>query len=254
MNHRKSLILVAVFGLLIVPLQLHAANSFAQAMSDSINHEDRPIEDIAVDQRRLPLEVLSFAGLEQGMHVFEMEAGGGYYTEIISRFVGPKGSVVYQNPASFDSFLGDIPEKRFGGNRLPNVRLSKSGFDALDAADNSIDLVTWIMGPHELWYSPAEGISLGNPEKTFAEIARILKPGGVFLALDHHAASDSGTEVGGTLHRIREDIIVKHAETSGMKVLETSDMHEHNEDPLDVGVFDPAVRGKTSRFVVLFQK
>ncbi len=254
MIHYKLLLLLAVLGLMLIPFQLQGANNSAQSITDAINHADRPGEDTVDDERRKPAEVLAFSGLTRGMHVFDMEAGGGYYTEIISRVVGPAGSVVYQNPPSFDSFLGDIPQKRLGGNRLPNVRLSKSGFDALDAADNSIDLVTWVMGPHELWYSPAEGISLGNPEKTFAEIARILKPGGVFLAIDHNAASDTGTEVGGTLHRIREDIIIEHAEATGMKVVKSSDMHKQQDDPLDVGVFDPSVRGKTSKFVVLFQK
>jgi predicted methyltransferase len=227
------------------------ADSSAELVANALIHGDRPAEDAADDARRMPLEVLAFAGIEAGMHVFEMEAGGGYYTEILSRAVGPAGSVVMQNPPSFDSFVGDAPEQRVA--RLPNVRLSKTNFDELDAPDNSMDMVTWILGPHELWFMP-DGESLGVPAQSFAEIARILKPGGVFLAIDHHAAADSPVDVGGTLHRIREDIIQEFAEAAGLTVLRKSNLHINENDPLDIGVFTPSIQGKTSKFVVLYRK
>lgn len=230
--------------------QAHAASS-AELVANALIHGERPAADAADDARRMPLEVLAFAGIDQGMHIFEMEAGGGYYTEILSRAVGPAGSVVMQNPPSFDSFVGDQPEQRVA--RLANVRLSKTNFDALDAPDNSRDMVTWILGPHELWYMP-DGQSLGNPAASFAEIVRILKPGGVFLAIDHHAAADSGPEVGGTLHRIREDLITEYAQAAGLSVLRTSNLHINDDDPLTNGVFDPSIQGQTSKFVVLYRK
>lgn len=227
------------------------ADSSAELVANALIHGDRPAEDAADDGRRMPLEVLSFAGIEAGMDVFEMEAGTGYYTEILSRAVGPAGSVVMQNPPSFDSFYGDAPAQRAA--RLNNVRVSKTNFDQLDAADNSIDMVTWILGPHELWYMQ-DGQSLGVPAQSFAEIARILKPGGVFLAIDHHAPADSTVDVGGTLHRIREDIIQEFAEAAGLTVLRKSNLHLNENDPLNIDVFNAAVQGKTSKFVVLYRK
>lgn len=227
------------------------AASSAELVAAALAHSERPAEDAADDARRMPLEVLAFAGLEEGMAIFEMEAGAGYYTEILSRAVGPEGSVIMQNPPSFDSFLNDGPERRVA--RLDNVRLSKTNFDNLDAEDGSMDMVTWILGPHELWYR-AGGLSLGDVRGTFAEIARILKPGGVFLAIDHHAASDSTTEVGHRLHRIREDIVTDLAQQAGLTVARSSNMHINEQDPLRNGVFDPAIQGRTSKFVVLYRK
>ena len=229
---------------------VHAASS-ADLVAAALANPERPAEEVADDGRRMPLEVLAFAGLEEGMAIFEMEAGGGYYTEILSHAVGPNGSVVMQNPPSFDSFLGDGPEQRVA--RLDNVRLSKTLFDNLDAADGSIDMVTWILGPHELWYR-AGGVSLGDVRGTFAEIARILKPGGVFLAIDHHAAPDSTTEVGHRLHRIREDIVTDLAQEAGLTVARSSNMHINEDDPLRNGVFDTSIQGRTSKFVVLYRK
>jgi len=240
---------LAVFAFSGLALAHERAADLVQA---ALVHGDRPAADAEDDARRMPLEVLSFAGIRRGMDVLELEAGAGWYTEILSRTVGSAGSVIMQNPPSFDMYYGDGPEQRAA--RLANVRLSKTNFDALDAADNSIDLVTWILGPHELWFEPEEGVSLGDPETAFAEIHRVLKPGGLFLAIDHMAAPDSGLEVGGTLHRIREDIVTEYAEAAGLSVLRTSPLLLNADDPLDIAASDPAIRGYTSRFVVLYRK
>lgn len=244
--------LSAAFAALFLAGQAVAHDRAADLVQAALVHGDRPAADAEDDARRMPLETLAFAGIRSGMAVFEMEAGGGWYTEILSRTVGPTGSVIMQNPPSFDGFYGDGPAERAA--RMDNVRLSRTNFDELDAPDNSIDMVTWIMGPHELWFEPGEGVSLGDPQTTFAEIHRILKPGGVFLAIDHRAAPDSGPEVGGTLHRIREDIVVDYAEAAGLSVLRSSPLFHNEDDPLDISIYDPSVQGQTERFVVLFRK
>ena len=227
------------------------AQSSADLVAAALTHPDRPAEEAADDARRMPIEVLSFAGITAGMDVLEMEAGGGWYTEIISRTVGPSGSVIMQNPGPFESFTGDADNNRAA--KLANVTLSTTDFDELDAADGSIDLVTWILGPHELWFEPG-GVSLGDPAASFAEIARVLKPGGRFLAVDHHAAASAGPEVGGTLHRIGESIVNDYAEGAGLTLIRSSGMHLNPEDPLDNGVFDPSIQGKTSKFVLVYEK
>ena len=120
-------------------------------------------------------------------------------------------------------------------------------------ADNSIDLVTWILGPHELGFAP-DGKSLGDPETSFTEIARILKPGGVFLAIDHDAVKGSGLEVGGTIHRGDEVAITALANAAGLTLADSSDLLKNADDDLTAMVFSPNVRGKTSRFVLRFEK
>ncbi|MDD9958018.1 MAG: methyltransferase domain-containing protein [Gammaproteobacteria bacterium] len=229
------------------------AQTSAEIVQNALNASGRPAEDAADDARRMPLEVLSFAGIEAGMTILEMEAGGGYYTEILSRAVGSNGSVIMQNPPAFDSFSGEAVQARLANNRLANVTFSRVNFDELEADDNSVDMVTWILGPHELWFEPG-GQNLGDPAGTFAEIERVLKPGGVFLAIDHDAAADSGTDVGGSLHRIYEGHIVELAEGAGLSLVRSSNLHSNESDPLDIGVFDPAIQGRTDKFVLLYQK
>lgn len=227
------------------------AQSSADLVSAALNHQDRPAEEAGDDGRRMPLEVLSFAGIEAGMSVLEMEAGGGWYTEVLSRTVGSNGSVVMQNPPAFEGFTGDADDNRAAS--LSNVSLSITNFDELEAADGSLDLVTWILGPHELWFAPG-GQSLGDATTSFAEIARVLKPGGRFLAVDHHAMADAGPEVGGTLHRIGEGIISDYAAAAGLNLIRSSNMHINPEDPMTDGATAPSIRGRTSKFVLLFEK
>ena len=251
MRNELKTMLGSVLGVGLLFSGIASAQSSADLVAAALSHSDRPAEEAADDARRMPIEVLSFAGIEAGMDVLEMEAGGGWYTEILSHTVGPAGSVIMQNPAAFEGFTGDADNERAA--KLANVTLSTTNFDELDAADGSIDLVTWILGSHELWYMPG-GESLGDPDGTFAEIARVLKPGGRLLAVDHHAAASAGPEVGGTLHRIGESIVTDLAEGAGLNLIRSSGMHLNPEDPLDNGVFDPSIQGKTSKFVLVFEK
>ena len=248
----------ALFAVAISSLMAFSFSALGQTSADlvagALDHGDRSSGDAADDGRRMPLEVLAFAGIEAGITVLELEAGTGYYTEILSRAVGPNGSVIMQNPPAFDGFFGEAVEQRLAGNRLTNVSLSRTNFDELGAADNSVDMVTWILGPHELWFQPAENVSLGDPEESFEEIYRVLKSGGVFLVVDHMAEDSAGPEVGCTLHRIGEGIVTELAESAGLTVLRSSNLHKNEDDPRNNNVFDPSIQGQTSKFVLLFEK
>lgn len=222
----------------------------AQAVASSSRSE----ADRADDPMRKPAQILTFTDVEPGMTVFEMEAGEGYYTELLSALVGPEGKVIMQTPPSFDAFLTDAIEARLAGGRLANVRLSETNFDNLDAGDNSVDMVTWFLGPHELYFTPSDGVTLGDPEAVYAEVYRILKPGGTFVILDHAAVAGSPSSTGNALHRIDPEIVKSVAADAGFTLLAESDILQHPEDDRTMSVFDPAVRRKTDRFLLKYQK
>jgi predicted methyltransferase len=223
---------------------------------DAFAKDDRPESDYEQHEIRKAREVLAFSGIGEGMTVIDMEAGGGMYTEIFSKTVGNDGTVYMQNPPLFDGFAGDAIKARVADNRLPNVRQMRTAFDTLPAADGSVDVVTWILGPHELWFYPEDAPQgvLGDPDKAFDEIARVLKTGGHFIALDHRAAPGSPPETGGTTHRIDQAIVVEAAAAAGLELVAESDVLTNAEDDYDKNVFDPSVRRRTDRFLLKFEK
>ncbi|MEZ5939003.1 MAG: class I SAM-dependent methyltransferase [Hyphomonadaceae bacterium] len=215
----------------------------------------RPADDAADDEARKTAETLAFIGLLPGDAVLELEAGSGYYTELFAGAVGPDGKVLMQNPPEFDSFAGEAVEARLADNRLPNVTLVKTHFDQLDAPDNSVDVVTWVLGPHELFYkTDAFPDGLGDVQTSYAEVFRVLKPGGRFIVLDHAAAAGAGSETGGTLHRIDPAIVKADAAAAGFAVGAESDLLANPEDDHTKMVFDPSVRRHTDQFLVRFVK
>jgi predicted methyltransferase len=218
--------------------------------------DDRPEQDYELYPVRKSAEVLAFSGIMPGMTVVEMEAGDGFYTELLSRVAGPDGKVYMQNPPSFKAFLGDSVSKRVDG-RLLNVQIVESAFDNLsNVPDADADIVTWFLGPHELWYTPndePEGV-LGDPDMTFDEIARVLKPGGHLVVLDHMAPAGSPPTTGGDTHRIDKAVIIALAEDHGLTLVDESDILANPDDDGTVQVFDPTVRRKTDRFLLKFAK
>ena len=214
----------------------------------------RPEADRERDVSRKPEAMLMFMEVQRGLSVFEIEAGDGYMTEIFSRAVGSEGRVVMQNPQEFLEFVGDAIEARLVNSRLPNVRTSHSPFDALDAADASMDLVTWVLGPHELYCRADCGdANVGDPETAYAEIFRILKPDGAFVVIDHMAVEGSPETTGNDLHRI-DPAIVKRMATQAGFILEAEGAYLVNPgDPLTQSIEDMP-RGHTSQFAIRYRK
>jgi predicted methyltransferase len=216
---------------------------------------DRLPADTARDASRKSLEVLAFSKIMPGQTVFEMEAGGGYFTDLLSRAVGPTGKVIMQGPKEFESFYKADIDAHVGNNRLPNVTVSQTMFDKLEAPDASVDVVTWFQGPHELYCKKECGdLPMGEPTAVFAEISRILKPGGYFVIIDHAAAQGAPTTTGNDLHRIDPMRVKALATAANFALDEESGLLANAADDHTKGVFDDSIRGKTDQFLLRYRK
>lgn len=228
-----------------------AVADYASILADP----NRPAADKADDAARKPAEVLAFVQIRPGETVLEMEAGRGWYSDILSSALGAQGKLIVQYPPEFS--YGDAAFKaRTDAGRLKNVTISVSAFDKLKVPDNSVDKVLWILGPHELYFTPrnAQAGVLGDVKKTYAEIARVLKPGGMFIAMDHAAAAGAPTSTGQTIHRIDPAVVLASAKEAGLKFVDKSDVLANSSDDRSKMVFDASFRRHTDQFLFRFVK
>lgn len=213
----------------------------------------RPVADRANDARRKVVEGLAFMKVRPGSTILDMEAGSGYWSEILARATGPSGRVTLQNPPAFQGRLGPLLDARLATNGLTNMSKSFTNFDALALTTASVDMVTWVQGPHELYFTPPSG-SLGNPTKAYQEIARVLKRGGVFVVIDHSALAGQPATTGQTLHRIDPALTIASAAAVGLVLESRGGFLANPADPKTKSAFDPSIRGTTDQHALRFVK
>ena len=221
----------------------------------AVSRPARSEKDVERDEKRKPAEVLAFFGIEPGMRILDMFSGGGYYAEILSYVVGPGGRVVSHSNEAYAQYVGDEVITRYANDRLPNVEILMAENNELSLAPGDFDAVMMILSFHDIFYvDPKNGWSKIDGPKMLGELYRGLKPGGVVGIVDHRAKAGSPRETGGTLHRIDPAIVVADMEAAGFVLTGKSELLENTDDDYSKNMADPAVRGKTSRFVMRFIK
>jgi len=211
--------------------------------------------DQADDAARKPAEVLAFAKVSPGQTILELEGGRGWYSRILSEALGPTGKLYIQYPPEFA--YGDAAYKtRQDAGQLKNATILKTHFDDYSAIpDASVDKVIWILGPHEIYFTPPNTQGLGDATKTYAEIKRVLKPGGEFIAMDHAApAGEDKVKSAQTNHRVDPAVVLAAAKDAGFTFVEKSDVLANPQDDRTKRAFDPTIRRHTDQFLFRFRK
>ncbi len=215
------------------------------------NAEETPTRtdaDIARDANDHPRAVLAFFGVTPGMTVLDLFAGGGYYSQLLGHVVGESGRVIMHNNAAYLGFAGKTLDERIAsGNLSANVARHDAEIGALGIEPATVDMVLMVMTYHDLYFK-TDGWNM-NPDAFFAEIRTLLKPGGVLAIIDHAAADGSRTRDAQDLHRVEEAFARADIEAHGFRFTGMLDVLRNPADDHTLSVFDPAIRGKTDRFV-----
>lgn len=251
---RTSQTLLLLAGLLLSGSQPVFASS-EKDIAKALANTERSAVDRERDARDKPQQVLELAGFKKGMLIADVFGGGGYYSEILSSAVGKKGKVLLINNPQYDAFTKKFVTARLADNRLPNVQYSVVPSESLGLTANSLDGALIIMSYHDLFYDDAEG---GWPKidnvAFIDQIVAALKPGGRFLIVDHSAKTDSGVSDSKALHRIDEQYTIAELKARGLQWVGAIDVLRNKDDDRTKSVFDPAIKGKTDRFVHVYQK
>lgn len=242
---------------LMAPVVPDAQAADPDFYSAAVAHSGRSDADLKRDQIDHPAEVLRLAGLKPGMQVGDLLAADGYYSELASYIVGPTGHVLMLNNMATDYWTNNGFEKRLAGNRLPNVEHMRIDLEHLPLPDASLDAMLVIKVYHDFYWvddRPNSPWPKMDPQRVLSEIARVVKPGGVLLLIDHSAKRGTGSADAGRLHRIAESYARRDLEKHGFQYVASTDVLHHPTDDRSLLSYQPPILGHTDRFVLVFHK
>ncbi|HET9331781.1 MAG TPA: hypothetical protein VFO23_14745, partial [Steroidobacteraceae bacterium] len=105
-------------GALALLCGLLGAPAYADIYSEAVAHAGRPAADVSRDSLDHPAEVLRLARIGRGMKVADFLAGDGYYSQLLSYVVGPKGHVYLLNNDAYDKWTNNEWQLRLNAGRL----------------------------------------------------------------------------------------------------------------------------------------
>jgi predicted methyltransferase len=256
MTRRSSVFAASLLVTLAGVAGVHTAMAAAvpanikAAVADSA----RPDADKERDENRKPGETLAFADVKAGEQIGELIPGGGYFTRLFSKAVGPKGHVFALVPPRPANAPADAPDRNApikalaGDANYSNVSVVELVKGAVSTSA-PLDLVFTAQNYHDLHNVPTLDVAAFNKS-----VFDALKPGGLYVIVDHSAEAGSGGRDTSTLHRIDADTVKQEVTAAGFELVGSSEILKNPADARTAKVFDPSVRGKTDQFILKFRK
>lgn len=207
----------------------------------------------SIDQRRHGPEILAFAGVKPGDTVIDLIPGGAYWTKLFAKTVGAKGHVygIWPTPYAQEAKTNVVDYQKLAGSTdFPNVSMAIEPPTQVTAPAKA-DLVFTSQNYHDY---PDKFMGPVDPAVLNKAVFDALKPGGIFLIVDHAAAAGSGMTDTDTLHRIDPAIVKQQVTAAGFEFVGSSDLLANPADDHSLKVFDPKVRGHTDQFIYKFRK
>ena len=225
-----------------------------KAVAAAVADPARPQADRDRDADRKPAESIAFAGLKPGQRIADLLPGGGYFTRIFSGVVGPKGQVFAVAPPKRPDAPADRPEPSAAVRAIAaeehykNVSVSVEKIAELKLPEN-LDMVWTSQNYHDVHNVP--NIDVGAFNKA---VLASLKPGGIYIVIDHATEKGAGFTATSTLHRSDPDAVKSEVMAAGFEFVGSSDVIANPADDHKAKVFEQGLRDKTDRFVLKFRK
>ena len=245
--HRRSVLIMALAGSFVLATRAQALDAVPAYITAAVADAGRPDPDKKLDAARKPAEMLAFAGVRPGSKVADVLPGGGYFTRIFSKAVGVSGHVYAIDPDDWPKMRGDAMQQLVKSPSYANVTLL-GDVVAQIKTPQPVDVVWTSQNYHDLHYTLPDMMAFNKA------IFAMLKPGGVYVVLDHAAAANAPAEVTQTLHRIDPAMVKTEVLAAGFTLDGESNVLRNPADDHTLKVFDPKIRGKTDQFILKFRK
>jgi predicted methyltransferase len=208
-------------------------------------------EQSKVDAQRHGPEILAFAGVQPGAKVVDLIPGGGYWTGLFSAAVGSSGHVYAIWPNEYVKVDGDeLPPYRAVAAKYKNVSELDQPAARL-ATPEKVDLVFTAQNYHDY---PDKFMGPTDPMVLNKAVFAALKPGGIYLIVDHVAEAGAGLRDTDTLHRIDPATVQAQVTAAGFQFVGESPLLANPADDHTKKVFDKSIQGRTDQFIYKFRK
>jgi predicted methyltransferase len=243
-----------LFSAFLIFLSAHADTQTPGSLARALADPRRPAEQVSLDATRKPAQLIAFARLKRGDRIADFMPGNAYFTRIMSDVVGDSGHVYAFLPTEQ---LAHCPPKEVAGTRSLEHDPGYANVSVLsDAAANfrvpeKLDVIWTAQNYHDLhdtFMGPADVTALNR------RFFDALRPGGVYLVIDHVAETGSGLRDTESLHRIDPMRLRREIEAVGFVFDAESNVLRNRSDDHKASVFDASVRGRTDQVVYRFRK
>ena len=215
----------------------------------AVANTSRPADDIKVDERRHPRELLDLSKVKAGDTVVDLLPGRGYFTRLFASVVGAKGHVIAYVPKEIENVKFkpvEAANKAVEGLKNAEVKVTP----LTTAPAENVDVIWTSQNYHDLHIKSFIKADVGAFNKL---LFKMLKPGGYLIVVDHVAPSNATPADSEKLHRIDPKQARTEIEAAGFILEEDNHILSQKEDH-SLNVFDPAIRGKTDQFAYRFVK
>ena len=239
---------VALAAISLTAVAAHAAPMDpAAAVADTT----RPDKDRDLDAARHPAEILAAIHLRAGQTIADVWPGA-YWDRLFADVVGPKGKVYATHLSDADKAehettpaAGSAPYPEHAN--ITVAVTTANTFTLPTKAD-----VVWIRQNYHDLYDPFMGPA--DVPAFNKAVFKSLKPGGLFVVIDHSAPDGSGLAMTNTAHRIDAARVKSDMAAAGFVFVKESNVLRNPADSRTKLVFDPTVKGHTDQFVYIFRR
>jgi predicted methyltransferase len=215
-----------VLSLSVLCSTVQAADANTEhALQAAVNGAWRAADNRARDEHRHPLQTLRFFGVTPNATLIELFPGGkAYYSEILAPLLHDKGQYIVVNNRERPADADQQAKKFAAAAHFSNVQVLSITPETLNlGAANSADMVLTFRNVHNFAMS-------NKTRALFAEMFKVLKPGGVLGVVDHRAAAGKTfAEVKDTGY-IPEAFVITEAEQAGFTLDASSAINNNPND------------------------